>query len=255
MTRQKGKRLTLYEKDYVVFDLETTGLSPTEDEIIEISGLRVREHKVVEEFSTLVNSGMPIPYAASQVNGITDSMVQGAPDIGEALTHFFAFIDKDLLVGHNIHTFDTNFIYDSAMRHLGRGLENDYIDTLYMAKSCLPELRHHKLTDVAAHFEIATEGAHRALNDCRMNQLCYERLGELWVKKHPVRMNGEKGIGADQNVAGENGSGENAAGINPQEAGEMLCPRCGGILMLRKGKFGEFWGCMSFPLCRYTRNK
>ncbi|MCH5274672.1 MAG: topoisomerase DNA-binding C4 zinc finger domain-containing protein [Lachnospiraceae bacterium] len=238
MTRQKGKRLTLYEKDYVVFDLETTGLSPAEDEIIEISGIKVRGHQIVEEFSTLVNPGMPIPYAATMVNGITDSMVSNAPGIKEALQNFFEFIDKDLLVGHNIHTFDTNFIYDSAMRHLGRGMQNDYIDTLYMARSCLPELGHHTLIDVAAHFEIETEGAHRALNDCRMNQLCYEKLGEIWMQKHPV-----------QASAGA------AAGEKRQEAGEMLCPECGGILMPRKGKFGEFWGCMSFPLCRYTRNK
>lgn len=243
MTRQKGKMLTLYRKDYVVFDLETTGLSPAEDEIIEISGLRVREHEVVEEFSTLVNPGMPIPYAATMVNGITDSMVRNAPSISEALTEFFAFIDKDLLVGHNIHTFDTNFVYDSAMRHLGRGLQNDYIDTLYMAKNCLPGLKHHRLTDVAAYFEIATEGAHRALNDCHMNQKCYERLGEMWQQKHPAQTTGEKG------------SKVYDARINGQETGEILCPQCGGILMLRKGKFGEFWGCASFPLCRYTRNK
>lgn len=243
MTRQKGQRLTLYRKDYVVFDLETTGLSPTEDEIIEISGLRVRDHEVVEEFSTLVNPGMPIPYAATCVNGITDSMVHGAPDIAKALTDFFEFIDKDLLVGHNIHTFDTNFIYDSAMRHLGRGMQNDYIDTLYMSKSCLPKLKHHKLTDVAAHFEIATEGAHRALNDCRMNQMCYEKLGEIWLKKYPAQADGKKGIG------------ENGTGTNGRETGEQLCPQCGGILILRKGKFGEFWGCQGFPLCRYTKNK
>lgn len=56
---------------------------------------------------------------------------------------------------------------------------SDYIDTLYMARRCLPQLSHHKLTDVSAHFGIETEGAHRALCDCRMNQRCYEEMGKL----------------------------------------------------------------------------
>lgn len=226
MIRQKGRNLLEFKEDYVVFDLETTGLDPAEDEIIEISGIRVRGHRVEEEFSTLINPGIPIPYSAARINGITDKMVEKAPKAPEALERFLAFIDKDVLVGHNIHTFDTNFLYDGTMRYLGRGLENDYVDTLSMAKSCLPQLKRYRLTDLAAYFEISTEGAHRALNDCRMNQICYEKLGELWRQKE----------------------------AQPQPD-TFCCPRCGATLKLRKGKFGEFWGCTGFPQCRYTRKK
>ena len=84
MANKKGNRLNLYTKDYVVFDLETTGLSPETDEIIEISGIRVRDGKAVEEFSTLVNPGRSIPYAATRINGITDKMVQDAPVLKDA---------------------------------------------------------------------------------------------------------------------------------------------------------------------------
>lgn len=219
--RNKGKRINGYPEDYIVFDLETTGVNPDMDDIIEISALRVCGHKVRAEYSTLVNPGRHIPAGATAVNGITDEMVKDAPDIKTAIAGFLEFIGDSVLVGHNIHTFDTNFIYDAAWDAFGKELGNDYIDTLYMARRCLPELPHHKLTDIAAHFQIGTEGAHRAMADCLMNQKCFEELGKLQR--------------------------------NPMEE-EPTCPRCGGTLIRRKGKFGEFYGCDSFPRCRFTRN-
>lgn len=222
VTRNKGRRLNKYSSDYVVFDLETTGVRPDTDEIIEISGVRVRDHQVVDEFSTLVNPGMHIPSAASRVNHITDDMVADAPEISEALEDFLEFAGNDILVGHNIHSFDLNFIYRATMRIYGTEVANDYIDTLYMARQCLPELSHHKLSDVAAYFDISTEGAHRALNDCVMNQKCYEKLGKILEKKH-------------------------------QTQPEILCPKCGSEMVKRKGMYGEFYGCSNFPRCRGTR--
>ncbi len=234
MAAERGKRLSLYTRDYVVFDLETTGLSPEADEMIEISGIRVREGKAVEEFSTLVNPGRPIPYAASRVNGITDRMVREAPDLRDALGRFLAFIGEDVLVGHNIHTFDMLFLYNGAARALKRTVPNDYVDTLYLAKSCLPGLYRYRLTDLAAHFGIDTQGAHRALKDCDMNRQCYECMGRI--------------LGSRAQSMGGNASGSRAS------ATEESCPNCGGALVKRKGKFGAFWGCSSFPRCRYTRN-
>lgn len=224
--RNKGKRLNRYLEDYVVFDLETTGISQERDAIIEISAVKVEKHEIVGEFSTLVNPGRHIPAGATAVNGITDDMVKDAPGIEAAVQNFLDFIGDFVLVGHNIHTFDTNFVYDAALQFLGREVRNDYIDTLYMARNCLPELEHHKLTDVAAHFGLQTQGAHRALFDCMMNQGCYEALGKLMEEKK------KKGAVSE----------------------EQSCPVCGGVLVLRKGKFGMFYGCSGFPACRFTRN-
>ena len=180
LQRNKGKRLSSsYIKDYTVFDLETTGINPAKDTIIEISAVKVRNHRIVDEFTTLVNPDRPIPAGATAVNGITDDMVADAPHLAEAIGKFLTFIGDDILVGHNIHTFDTNFVYDAGWKTLGVEVRNDYIDTLFMARKCLPRLHHHKLTDLAEHFELATEGAHRALFDCRMNQACYEAMGKL----------------------------------------------------------------------------
>lgn len=236
MLREKGKRLLYHNGNYIVFDLETTGLSPATDEIIEISAIRVRQNQAADEFSTLVNPHIPIPYAATQVNGITDSMVASAPDLRRALDDFLAFVGNDILVGHNIHTFDTNFLYDGAVRALGRKVTNDYVDTLYLARNCLPALRHHRLTDLAEHFSISTEGAHRALKDCHMNYQCYLELGKLWEEKERRRL--EKGGQLSDDDA----------------AMEESCPRCGSPMARRKGRYGSFWGCTNYPMCRYTKN-
>lgn len=224
--RNKGKLLNSYVEDYVVFDLETTGINQEKDAIIEISAVKVEKHKVVGEFSTLVNPGRHIPAGATTVNGITDEMVKNAPGIETAIKAFLDFAGEYVLVGHNIHTFDLYFVYRAAVDCLDQEVKNDYIDTLYMARRCLPELSHHKLTDVAAHFGLQTEGAHRALFDCMMNQRCYEEMGKLLEKR--------KKEGVDE-------EGQN-------------CPICGGVLLLRKGKFGAFYGCSGYPACRFTRN-
>ncbi len=228
--RNKGKRWNKYVKDYVVFDLETTGFHPERDAIIEISAVRVCDGKVVAEYSTLVDPKRHIPAGATAVNGITDDMVADAPEIGEAMAGFLDFIGDSILVGHNIHTFDMNFAYDAAWQSLGKKLGNDYIDTLYLSRYCLPELGHYKLTDISEYFHISTGGAHRALNDCLMNQGCFEELGKLWEKR--------------KEEAAEGKAGETS----------LECPRCGGILCLRKGRFGMFYGCGNFPACRYTKN-
>ncbi len=218
-----GKKLNTYTSDYVIFDLETTGTSCQLDEVVEISAVKVVSGEIVDEFSTLVNPGMPIPYYASEVNGITDDMVADSPTFEGVLRNFLEFVGDAVLVGHNIHTFDMKFIQRDAQRYFGKSIGNDYIDTLQLARTYLPQLRHHRLVDLADYYGIDAEGAHRALNDCRMTQQVFEKL----------RLEME----------------------NPSDAAKKVkkCPRCGNILRKRSGKYGEFWGCMSYPECKYTQ--
>ncbi len=222
MAQGKGRRLSQYLGDYVVFDLETTGIRWQEDEIIEISAIWVQGHRPAAEYSTLVNPQRHIPAGASRVNHITDGMVKDAPLLEEAMDGFCSFIGDSILVGHNIHTFDMKFISRAAMRLYGKEIGNDYIDTLFLARQCLPQLSHHRLLDVAEHFGISTSGAHRALKDCAMNQECYEKLGRMLQER------------------------------SPKEPG-VICPKCGAEMVRRKGMYGEFYGCSNFPGCRGTR--
>ena len=101
----------LDNSSYIVFDLETTGLSTDKDAVVEISALKVISGEVAEEYSTLVNPGMHIPSVASSINGITDDMVKDAPDMEEALKGFIEFIGDLDLVGHNIYRFDFIMIF------------------------------------------------------------------------------------------------------------------------------------------------
>lgn len=217
----KGKKLDQYVTDYVVFDLETTGISCYNDQVVEISAVKVSKGQVVEEFTSLVNPRCPIPYRASMVNGITDEMVKDAPAFDKVLADFLGFIGDHVLVGHNIHTFDMKFIYRDCEKFWGKVPENNYVDTLSLARMCLAELGHYKLTDLSEYYGVSTKGAHRALNDCRMNQIIYERLGgEMEKRKNDIKQ----------------------------------CPKCGQFLLKRKGKFGYFLGCGGYPACRYTEN-
>lgn len=222
LSNTPGKKLNIPVRNYVVFDLETTGISPMRDKVIELSAIKVEDGQITDEFSTLVDPGMHIPYGATMVNNITDDMVAGAPDFRTVLESFDGFIGNMVLVGHNIAAFDMKFICRDAMDYFGLTIGNDYIDTLPLSRRCLPELRHHTLVDLAGYYGISSVGAHRALNDCRMNREVYERLVSAPAPK-------------------------------PASAGPV-CPRCGAAMKKRSGRFGIFWGCTAYPECRYTIN-
>ena len=210
MAKAGGNLLNTYVADYVVFDLETTGISPKTDEVVEISAVKVEHGKVTDEFSTLVNPKRRIPYGASRVNGITDDMVAEAPFFEQVLEEFLEFIEGFVLVGQNIARFDMNFLYRDVEKYFERSLPNDYIDTLQMARRELPNLEHHRLTDLAEYYGISAEGAHRALNDCRMNQQVFEKMGNPVYKKQ----------GKDK----ENNRGVDSAKTEPSEQAQNTAP-------------------------------
>lgn len=179
-----------YVPDYVVFDLETTGISPVWDQVIEISAVKVKNRIVVDEFTSLVNPGRTIPAGATKVNGITNQMVAEAPGFEMVLKEFWNFTEKLPLVGHNIAGFDMKFIRRDSEKFYGEIPDNDYLDTLKMARKHLSKLPHHRLVDLAEYYGISSEGAHRALNDCRMNQKVYERMvEEIQNRKNRHRKN------------------------------------------------------------------
>ena len=131
----RGKILHHYIKDYVLFDLETTGISCNYDEVIEISAVKVKDGNVADEFSRLVNPNRPIPYAASRVNHITDDMVKEEPAFDTVLMEFLEFAGDFVLAGHNICNFDMKFLYRDCEKYYGKTITNDYIDTLNLQRS------------------------------------------------------------------------------------------------------------------------
>lgn len=171
----KGASLFAFPSDYTVVDIETNGLMADVCEIIEVSALKFRNEKLQDSFSTLIKPTEHISRFITSLTGITDAMVENAPDITDVMQEFYAFVGKDILIGHNVN-FDVNFLYDNLWRHNGLVLDNPFVDTLRLARKALPHLPNHKQATVAAYYGISTDGAHRALRDCEICNACYLNL-------------------------------------------------------------------------------
>lgn len=174
-SRKKGKSLLVFPGDYCVIDIETTGLTPAQDEIIEIAAVRYRNYTRQASFDTFVRPVKRISSFITRLTGITNEMVSDAPYISTAITDFADFVGDDILMGYNVN-FDINFLYDSLLANTDRKLSNNFVDVLRFARIALPQLPRRSQTDVAAYYGIPTEGAHRADRDCEICNECYLRL-------------------------------------------------------------------------------
>jgi len=179
----KNKSIISFPSDYVVFDIETNGLSSYYNEIIEISAIKVRNDKVVDRFSSLVKPNARISSFITKLTGITNEMVVDAPCIDKVLEEFISFIGDDILVGHNV-SFDVNFVNTNLVM-LGYGaLTNDYVDNLMIARRVLTELRHHRLGDLTDYYLIDTTGAHRGLKDSYITYQIFLKLKDETVNQY-----------------------------------------------------------------------
>ena len=179
----KGKSLIEDLSDYTVVDIETTGMNWNFCNILEISGLKVRNKEIVEEFSELINPHEPIPYFIRNLTGITDEMVYNAPELKEVLIKFKEFLKDDIIVGHNVN-FDVNFLYDNFINVLNEPLTNNFVDTLRISRKLLPELKHHKLDNLIDYYDIKSRDKHRALNDCILTNEVYIDMCKMVYEKY-----------------------------------------------------------------------
>ncbi len=161
VTMPRGQAL---RDTFVVFDIETTGLSKETESVTEIGAVKVQEGKIIDRFSTFVNPEKPISAEITELTGITNEMVAAAPVITEALPEFLSFCGDAVLVAHNAG-FDTGFIRLNAERKCSIEVQNTVLDTLELSRTLLPELKKHKLNIVCEHLGISLEGHHRAVND------------------------------------------------------------------------------------------
>lgn len=148
--------------NYVAFDIETTGLNPKYDKIIEIGAVKVQDGEPAQTFSTFVNPARSLPARITELTGIRDEDVAGAPYIEDILDTFLAFVGDDVLLGHNI-LFDYSFVKKAAVNQR-KSFEKLGIDTLRIAKRFLGGLESRQLGFLCDYYQIALD-AHRALND------------------------------------------------------------------------------------------
>ena len=174
----KGKSLLKWVDNYVLVDIETTGLSPKKDEIIEIGAIKVRENKIVDTYDTLLKIDGYLNPFITRLTGITNEMLEEGIEQQNALEGFVEFAGNEIIMGHNVN-FDINFIYDKCESYLDYYLSNDFVDTMRIAKHVLPNVRNYKLGTLADYFDVDYRNAHRGLKDVEITYEVYNKMKEL----------------------------------------------------------------------------
>ncbi len=157
---------------YVVFDLETTGLNPINDHIIEIGALKYQDNELVDTFQVLVNPLVSIPDEITKLTGINNEMVKDEKSIDDVLKDFINFIGDFPLVAHN-GSFDLSFINVNLIKNGMDFLNNKNIDTVKLSRDYIPNLYNHKLTTIKNYFHLDF-GSHRSLEDCMVTNYVYQ---------------------------------------------------------------------------------
>ena len=170
-------------KSYIAFDLETTGLKPQENEIIEIGALKVREGKVVDRFMEFIHPLSPISSAISELTGITNDMVATARSCEQVLPDFLDFCEDDVLIGHNV-MFDYSFTKCSASK-CGLPFEKNGLDTLKIARKVHKDFPSKSLGALCDYYHIENKSAHRAYHDALATAKLYQTLAHYFEESDP----------------------------------------------------------------------
>lgn len=186
---------------YVVFDIETTGLSPTNCRITEIGAIKIENGEICDKFSQLINPGVPIPPNITELTGISDQMVADMPDISHVLPEFLSFCRDCTVVAHNA-SFDCGFIRYNAAEQ-GLEFHNKTLDTLKLSRELFPNEKKHSLDAVCKRLDVSLENHHRAVDDAAATAEIFlkfmdiaEKSGdsaqEISIKTRPDLLKGQK---------------------------------------------------------------
>ena len=176
--------IDLKDTTYVVFDVETTGLSAVYDTIIELAAVKFKNGEIVDKFERFANPHQPLSQTIIDLTGITDDMLKDAPEVEEVLTEFNEWMGDDILVAHNAG-FDISFINQGFEKIGIEQTNNPVIDTLELARFILPQLKTHRLNGLCKHYGIELTQHHRAIYDTEATAYLLWRL---------IQASEEKGI-------------------------------------------------------------
>jgi len=176
------KKVKLQEATYVVFDVETTGLSAIYNTIIQLAAVKIKDGEIIDRYQSFANPHHKLQATTINLTGITDDMLEGAPEVEQVLKEFYEFAKDSILVAHNA-SFDIGFL-NAGYKKIGIGnADNPVIDTLELARFLYPDLKNYRLNTLAKRFNIELEHHHRADFDSeatgylliKMLKDCYER--------------------------------------------------------------------------------
>ena len=171
---------------FVAVDIETTGLDPKRDRIVEIGAVRIREGKMEETYQSFVNPQRKLSKFITELTGIRQEMLQDAPMIDQVIEEFLKFVGEDCLLGHHV-TFDFSFLKRNAV-NCGHSFEKEGIDTLKIARKFLKELKQRSLSALCEYYKIENPHAHRAKEDAITAIMLYQKLvEEFYTEEEEVK--------------------------------------------------------------------
>ena len=165
-------------QEFVVFDIETTGLSSHRDKITEIGAVKIIDGKITDTYSQLVNPERPLSAKIVELTGITDDMLVDKPTIDQVLPGFLEFVGGSILVAHN-SDFDTSFIKNNC-ENLGIPYNLKAIDTVAISRTLLKDLKSHKLNLVAKRLGVKLDNHHRAVDDATATAEIFLRFLDMF---------------------------------------------------------------------------
>ncbi|MBP0726204.1 PolC-type DNA polymerase III [Bacillus sp. RG28] len=173
-TAYNPRNISLSDATYVVFDVETTGLSAVYDTIIELAAVKIHNGEIIDRFERFANPHHPLSATTIELTGITDEMVKDAPNIDIVLKEFKEWMEDCILVAHNA-SFDMGFIQMGFKKYEIGETQNSVIDTLELARNLYPEFKNFRLNTLCKKFDINLTQHHRAIYDA-------EATGFLMIK-------------------------------------------------------------------------
>lgn len=168
---------TSFPDDYVILDIETTGLDPNKHEIIEVGALLIRRNALEAKYTALLKVYTAIPVFIQKLTGINETMLaERGRDKNEVLEELRCFIGDNVILGHNVH-FDLDFL-NAALSRLGMGvIENQFLDTMELySQQFTVKNKRKKLSEIAKQCGVNVEQKHRALNDCYLLKAVYDSI-------------------------------------------------------------------------------
>lgn len=152
------------QTEFVVFDLETTGLNPSQHDIIEIGAVKIKAGEKIAEFETFIDIDKNVPAKITEITGINTSMLTGAPKLKAAIERFIDFIGDGVLVAHNAD-FDYGFLRTALQKLEINRKEYTVLDTLALSRALIKDSKNYKLNTLAEYFSVELDDHHRALAD------------------------------------------------------------------------------------------
>jgi len=175
----------LNEAEFSVLDVETTGLSARNNRVIEIGIVKVKNLKVVDKYTTMINPGCDIPYFITQFTGISNGAVVHSPNFNDVAEKIEEFIDNSIISGHNL-SFDEGFLRYEFIRNGFEPLSNLNVCTLKLARKVFPTLKSKSLASVTAHLGIKNRDSHRALSDAEATAQILIKLIKILSKEKEI---------------------------------------------------------------------